>query len=66
MGDRVKRVVTYLAADKQAGFTVEELREALARATSIEYVWYHGISKRKLWRIDVEEPADPNVKIGLS
>lgn len=62
----MKRVVTYLAADKQAGFTVEELREALSRATSIENVWMTGVSKRKLWRINVEEPADPNIKIGLS
>jgi hypothetical protein len=62
----MKRMITYLAADKRAGFTVEELRAALRHATAIERIWsgFRG----KPWRIDVEEPvsaADPNVKIGL-
>jgi len=60
----MKRVVTYLAAEKQAGFTAEEMRDALTRATGIQRVWCGW--RGKPWRIDVEEPTDPDVKIGLS
>ena len=60
----MRRIVTYEAADRATGFTPAELREALARAVSIERVWVRGFPTLKPWRIDVEESPE-GVRVGL-
>jgi hypothetical protein len=60
----MKRKVTYIAADQKNGFTAQELRDALHNATAIGQAKMRW--NRRIVSIDVEESADPDVKIGLS